>query len=177
MEIIDEPIPGIKLLKPRVFEDNRGHFFESYNRKAFRESGITDDFVQDNQSLSHKGVLRGLHFQKGAHAQSKLIRVVRGKVQDVVVDIRKDSPHYKKWYSVILDDQDHLQLYVPAGFAHGFATLENNTLFSYKCSEYYHPESEAGIRYNDPELNIKWELSDPDLSPKDQQLPFLNHRK
>jgi dTDP-4-dehydrorhamnose 3,5-epimerase len=169
MEIIDEPIKGLKLLKPKVFGDHRGYFFESYNKKTFESVGIKDEFVQDNQSLSQKNVLRGLHFQFGKFAQAKLIRVISGSVYDVTVDIRKGSPTYGKCYGVELNPDKQYQLYVPIGFAHGFVTLEDNTVFAYKCSDYYSPGHEGGIMYNDPDLNIDWKVDNPILSEKDRE--------
>ena len=169
MEILEEVLNGVKLLKPNVFEDHRGYFYESYNIHAFEKVGIPDTFIQDNQSLStQKGVLRGLHFQNGDYAQAKLVRVALGKVLDVVVDIRKGSPTYGKSYAVELSAENKLMLYVPIGFAHGFATLEPNTLFNYKCSNVYNKESEGGIAWNAPELKIDWKIENPILSEKDQ---------
>ena len=169
MEIIDEPIEGVKLLKPRIFGDHRGYFFESYNKKTFQSVGINDEFVQDNQSLSQKNVLRGLHFQFGEFAQSKLIRVISGSVYDVIVDIRKGSPTYGKRFGVELNPENQYQLYIPVGFAHGFVTLEDNTVFAYKCSDYYSPNHEGGIMYNDPDLSIDWKVDSPILSEKDRE--------
>lgn len=161
---------GIHLLQPSVFKDNRGYFFESFNKKNFdsvTKSGI--DFVQDNQSLSAKNVLRGLHFQVPPFAQAKLVRVVRGSVLDVAVDLRKNSPTYGKHFAVELNEENNLSLFIPAGFAHGFATLEENTIFLYKCSEYYNKESERTILWNDPDLNINWNCDNPVISDKDKE--------
>jgi dTDP-4-dehydrorhamnose 3,5-epimerase len=167
MEIENFEIPNIVLIKPSVFEDSRGYFFESYNKNKFLEAGITDDFVQSNQSLSQKGVLRGLHFQMPPFAQSKLVRVIKGEVLDIAVDIRKNSPTYGKHISVILSEENKNILYVPEGFAHGFLTLKDDTIFSYKCGNVYNKEAERGIMWNDSQLNIDWKIAEPLLSPKD----------
>ena len=168
MTIISEEIPGLKLIHPNVFEDDRGYFYESFNENQLLEIGIEENFVQDNQSLSNKGVLRGLHFQNPPMAQGKLVRAVKGAVYDVAVDIRKDSPTYGQFFGVELNETNKLMLWVPAGFAHGFATLEDQTIFSYKCTEYYDPKSESGIMWNDKTLNINWNIENPILSGKDQ---------
>lgn len=160
--------PGLVVFQAKIFRDPRGYFFEPFNARLFAENGLPTDFVQDNQSLSAKGIVRGLHFQQPPHAQGKLIRVARGKVLDVVVDIRKGSPTYGKHYKIELSEENLLALYVPAGFAHGFLTLEDNTLFTYKCTDYYAPETEAGLLWNDPELNIDWGMEDVLLSDKDR---------
>lgn len=167
MEIIQEPLPGLKVLKPTIFGDHRGYFYESYNKDKFAELGITEEFVQDNQSLSSTGVLRGLHFQTGDWAQGKLVRVVQGAVWDVAVDIRKGSPTYGKWFGIELTAENQLQFWVPVGFAHGFVTLKDNTLFCYKCTNVYNKASEGGIMYNDSDLNIDWNIENPILSAKD----------
>lgn len=177
MQIIKEPIPGLKLLKPTVFGDQRGYFFESFNAEKMHDLGISDRFVQDNQSMSQKGVLRGLHFQAPPHAQAKLVAVLQGKVIDVVVDIRSASPTYGQTCKVELSAENKLQLYVPIGFAHGFATLEENTIFSYKCSNFYNQPSEGGILWNDPDLNIEWGIENPILSDKDQVNPLFKDFK
>lgn len=156
------------MIQPAVFEDARGHFFESYNKEVYFKNGITTEFVQDNQSLSQKGVLRGLHFQNPPHAQVKLVRVVTGSVLDVAVDIRKNSPTYGQHVAEVLTSSAKNMLYIPAGFAHGFLVLEDNTIFSYKCSEVYHKGSEEGICWNDPDLKINWGITDPSLSEKDK---------
>ena len=168
MEIEHFFIPTIALIKPTVFEDSRGYFFESYNKNMFIEAGIIDDFVQSNQSLSQKGVLRGLHFQNPPFAQSKLVRVIKGAVLDVAVDIRKNSPTYGKHVSLILSEQNKYMLYVPEGFARGFLTLEDNTIFSYKCGNVYNKEAEFGIIWDDKDLGIDWSISSPLLSNKDK---------
>lgn len=171
MEIVNEPLPGLFLIKPRIFADARGHFFESYRSDAFSFLGNNPEFVQDNQSLSDKGIIRGLHFQKPPHAQDKLVRVIKGKVYDVVVDIRKESPTYGKHFGVELSGDNFLMLFIPKGFAHGFETLEDGTIFTYKCSDYYHPETEGGIAWNSPDLGIPWQTKEPVLSEKDKKNP------
>ena len=167
MEIIETGIKDLIVIKPKVFEDERGYFFESYNKDSFHKEGLKMEFVQDNQSLSQKGVLRGLHFQNPPHSQGKLVRVITGSVLDVAVDIRKNSPTYGKWHSVELTEKNKLMFYVPQGFAHGFLTLENNTIFSYKCTDVYNKASEGCILWNDKDLNISWNVSNPSLSVKD----------
>jgi len=169
-------LKGCFILEPKVFEDERGHFFESYNHKGFCEAiGREVNFVQDNQSFSKKGVLRGLHFQKGKHAQAKLISVLEGRIQDVVVDLRKDSPTFAQHFSVELTGHNKKQLFVPRGFAHGFLTLSDSAKVFYKCDNYYHKEAEREIRFNDSNLDIKWhkELKDLLLSDKDKTAPNL----
>jgi dTDP-4-dehydrorhamnose 3,5-epimerase len=168
MKIIETPLKGLYVIEPKVFKDERGYFYESYNQKIFQNAGITDIFVQDNQSLSQKNVVRGLHFQSPPFAQAKLVRVIKGAVLDVVVDIRKNSPTYGKHYAIELTEENFLMLYIPIGFAHGFATLEDNTIFAYKCSNFYNKESEDTILWNDPDLNINWNFKNPILSEKDK---------
>ena len=168
MRVEQFEIPDLKLIHPAVFEDPRGYFFESYNHSRFIEAGINDHFVQDNQSLSQAGVLRGLHFQTGDFSQSKLVRVIKGAVWDVAVDIRVGSPTYGKHLAVELNEHNKTMLYVPVGFAHGFLTLTDDTIFSYKCGNVYNKASEMGIMWNDPELNIDWKIENPLLSEKDQ---------
>ncbi len=170
-------LQGCFLLTPQVFEDDRGYFYESFNEKKFRAlTGIDVNFVQDNVSKSSKGVLRGLHFQKGEHAQAKLVKVLKGKVLDVAVDLRKGSKTYGRSFSVILDTEKHQQLYIPRGFAHGFHVLENESIFSYKCDNFYNKESESGIVYNDERLNIDWNISGKVIvSEKDKELPRLQY--
>jgi len=171
MEIQKTDISDVVVIKPRVFEDARGYFFESYNKLKFDEL-IGDDinFIQDNEAKSSYGVVRGLHFQKGVHAQAKLIKVVKGKVLDVAVDIRKDSPTYGKHISQILSEENKLQLYIPRGLAHGYAALSEEVVFQYKCDNYYCPESEGGIAYNDESLAIDWMIDEKDMiiSEKDK---------
>jgi dTDP-4-dehydrorhamnose 3,5-epimerase len=174
MKVEETYLKGCFVITPKVFEDERGYFFESFNKKIFEsQTGIQTNFVQDNQSKSSKGVLRGLHFQKGAHAQAKIVQVIKGKVLDVCVDLRKDSDTFGKHFSVILDDISHKQLFIPKGFAHGFVALENNTVFSYKCDNFYNKASEGGIIFNDEDLNIDWGFSEDTLivSEKDLILP------
>jgi dTDP-4-dehydrorhamnose 3,5-epimerase len=168
MESLVTPIHGLIVLKPTVFEDERGYFYESWNRDLFEKAGILTEFVQDNQSLSHKNVIRGLHFQEPPHAQAKLVRVIKGAVLDVAVDLRKGSPTYGRHYAVELNETNKFMMYIPEGFAHGFETLSDNTIFSYKCSGPYHKASEGCILWNDPDLAISWITAHPVLSPKDQ---------
>ena len=169
-------IKDLYVITPKVFEDNRGYFFESFNSKHFDERGINSNFVQDNQSFSEKGTIRGIHFQKGEHAQAKLVRVLEGEVLDVAVDLRKDSPTYGQHYSVILSAQNKKQLYVPRGFGHGFSVLSDTAIFSYKCDNFYNKESEGGIIFNDPDLSIDWKVpaSEALISEKDKILPRLS---
>ena len=173
MKVTETFLKGCFVIEPTVFGDIRGSFLESFNKKKFEEkTALKINFVQDNQSISQKGVLRGLHMQKGEFAQAKLVRVIKGKVLDIAVDVRKNSPTYGKHFSIELSEQNNKQLFVPRGFLHGFATLENNTIFSYKCDNYYHKESETGVIYNDKHLNIDWVLDKNEiiLSEKDKQL-------
>ena len=174
MKIETTPIKDLIIINPSVYEDNRGYFFESYNQRFFREQGIYTNFVQDNQSISVKGVLRGLHFQKIA-PQSKLVRCIVGEVYDVVVDLRKSSETYKKWFGVKLSEDNMRMMFVPKGFAHGFVTLSDVAVFHYKCDELYMPSADGGIIYNDPELNIDWgvDVNELILSDKDRVLPKL----
>jgi len=162
------------IIKPDVFEDQRGYFFESYNREVFLKHALDLNFVQDNESMSKKGVLRGLHFQNPPYAQGKLVRVIRGSVRDVAVDIRKGSHTYGKWHSVVLTDKNKWMYWIPEGFAHGFVTLEENTIFFYKCTNVYHKDSEGCIRWNDPVLNIDWGITEPIVSDRDNNAPFFN---
>lgn len=170
-------IEGLLLFEPAVFEDSRGCFFESYNENLFKQQGIDVRWLQDNQSSSVYGVIRGLHYQVPPFAQSKLVRVLRGKILDVAVDIRKNSPTYGKAYSKILSARNRLQLFIPKGFAHGFSVLSRKAEVLYKCDAFYHKESEAGILYNDAELNIDWGIPGKDVivSEKDLQLPGFAH--
>ncbi|WP_299521449.1 dTDP-4-dehydrorhamnose 3,5-epimerase [Winogradskyella sp.] len=168
------------IIRPQVFEDKRGYFIESYNEEAFQKAtGLKINFVQDNESKSSKGVLRGLHYQRGSNAQAKLIRVVRGKVLDVVVDLRSDSLTFGEHVSLVLSGENKIQFFVPRGFAHGFLVLEDNTIFSYKCDNPYNKEAEAGIIYNDRDLGIDWNFSTDELiiSDKDLLLPTLKNAK
>lgn len=168
MQIIPTPIEGLVIIQPNVFKDSRGYFFESYNKEAFQKQGIHTDFLQDNESCSQKGVLRGLHFQHPPHAQVKLVRVIAGAVLDVAVDIRKNSPTYGKHFSILLTAVNKTMFYVPVGFAHGFVVAEDDTIFSYKCSNTYHKESEDGILWCDKDLGIDWGIKNPILSEKDR---------
>lgn len=165
-------LEGVLLIEPAVHNDSRGCFFESYEKEKYLALGIREEFVQDNQSLSHKNVLRGLHYRVDPE-QAKLVRVVKGEVFDVVVDIRKSSPTFGEWQSFILSDTNYLQLYVPVGFAHGFLVLSDTAEFLYKVSEYYSAEKEKGIIWNDPDIGIDWPVSDPILSEKDKSNPRL----
>jgi dTDP-4-dehydrorhamnose 3,5-epimerase len=166
-------IEGLILIEPDVYPDSRGLFFELYNKNVFIKNGITADYMQDNVSVSNKNVIRGLHFQVAPYEQGKLVSVIRGAVLDVVVDIRKDSPTYGKHEAVELSEHNRRLLWIPPGFAHGFAALEDNTTFLYKCSNVYHKASERGIRYDDPELNISWNVLNPIVSDKDLELKNL----
>lgn len=167
MEILETKIKDLLIIKPRVFEDARGYFFESYNKDVFTKHHIHVDFIQDNQSLSHRGVLRGLHFQSPPFAQGKLVRVITGAVLDAAVDIRKNSPTYGEHVTIELTEENKTMFYIPPGFAHGFATLRDNTIFSYKCTQTYHKESEGTVLWNDSDLKIDWQLENPLLSEKD----------
>ncbi len=171
-------IDGVYIITPKVFGDNRGYFMETYSEKDFKENGLNYTFVQDNQSSSTKGVLRGLHFQKN-HPQAKLVRVLNGEVFDVAVDLRKDSSTYGKWVGVNLSGENKKQLLIPRGFAHGFLVLSETAEFAYKCDDFYHPEDEGGIIYNDPDINIEWPEIDCNhiLSEKDQKHPTLAKSK
>jgi dTDP-4-dehydrorhamnose 3,5-epimerase len=173
MEIIKTPISGLLIIKPDVFGDDRGHFFESYNQNKFKEIGLNTNFVQDNQSLSKKGVLRGLHFQNPPFAQGKLVRVIKGAVLDVAVDIRKNSPTYGQHFKVELNEENKLMFWLPAGFAHGFVSLADDTIFFYKCDNLYNKESEGALVWNDPQLNIDWGVSNPIINEKDAKAQFF----
>jgi dTDP-4-dehydrorhamnose 3,5-epimerase len=174
MEVRETFIEGLLEIYPRIFKDDRGYFFESYNQVAFEKAGIKTAFLQDNQSFSIKGVLRGLHFQREPYAQAKLVSVISGRVLDVAVDLRRNSPTYGKHFSVILEAEKRNMLLVPEGFAHGFAALEDS-IFSYKCSNVYNKESEGGIIWNDKDLNIDWGISNPLVSEKDLILPAFKN--
>ncbi len=153
-------IPGLLLFEPKVFKDDRGYFYESFNEKTFNDAGIVSHFVQDNQSFSKKNTIRGLHYQLNPHAQSKLVRVILGEVLDVAVDLRINSPTFGKHFAVTLSADNHLQLYIPRGFAHGYSVLSDTAIFFYKCDGFYNKENERGILYNDPFLNINWMVDD-----------------
>ncbi|RAX41998.1 dTDP-4-dehydrorhamnose 3,5-epimerase [Rhizobium tropici] len=175
MKAIDTAIPDVKIIEPTVFADDRGFFFESFSKAKFEAAiGRSADFVQDNHSRSGKGVLRGLHYQLPPHAQAKLVRVVAGEVYDVAVDIRKSSPTFGHWVGVLLSAENKRQLWIPEGFAHGFLTLSDHVEFLYKTTNYYEPESDRGIRWDDPQIGIDWKVTEPlTLSSKDQQQPLL----
>jgi len=168
-----ENINGLVIIDPAVFPDPRGYFLESFRQDQFAENGIGEIFVQDNHSLSCKGTLRGLHFQKDPAAQGKLVTVISGAVWDVAVDLRKGSPSFGKWFGVELTGDNHRLFYIPPGFAHGFLTLEDNTHFVYKCTQYYSPENDGGLRWDDPELAVQWPIKDPLVSAKDESLPHM----
>lgn len=173
MEVKEINIQGPLVLQPRVFYDERGYFFESYNKELFEKLGIQPAFLQDNQSLSQQGAVRGLHFQAPPFAQGKLVRVVQGAVYDVIVDIRRESPTYGQHFGIELTAENFSMLWIPPGFAHGFSTLRDQTIFQYKCTNVYNKESEGGVLWNDPVLGIDWKIEEPILSPKDLVLPIL----
>lgn len=166
MKIRRTECPGVMIIEPAVFSDSRGFFMETFQEKRYRDAGIVDRFVQDNLSASTKGTLRGLHYQY-PHAQAKLVQVFQGEIMDVAVDIRRGSPTFGKAVSVVLNDENRWQLYIPAGYAHGFAVLSDSAVFSYKCSDFYAPENEGGIIWSDPALNIQWPVENPILSDRD----------
>jgi dTDP-4-dehydrorhamnose 3,5-epimerase len=175
MEIIEKVLTDAYVLKPRVIEDERGYFYESFNERVFEALVDTKvNFIQDNQSYSSKGTLRGLHFQTGDAAQAKLVRVTKGSVYDVAVDLRLDSPTFKKWFGVELSEENHLQFFIPRGFAHAFVALEDNTIFQYKVDNYYSNISDSGVIWNDEELGITWPQLKLELSQKDKNLPKLS---
>lgn len=176
MNITATAIPDVKIITPKVFGDSRGYFLETHNQAAMKAAGIDANFCQDNESCSGKGVLRGLHFQRPPYEQAKLVRVVRGSVWDVAVDLRKESPTFGNHVAVVLSGENKQQLFIPRGFAHGFLVLEDETIFSYKCDNFYAPQAEAGIRWDDPQLNIAWPKSDVPflLSQRDRSFLTLN---
>jgi dTDP-4-dehydrorhamnose 3,5-epimerase len=175
MPFTETPIPGLVIFEPQVWQDNRGYFFESYNQQTFMEAGINTVFVQDNQARSTFGVLRGLHYQLPPFAQAKLVRVTEGVVYDVAVDLRADSPNYGQWFGLELSADNKRQLFIPAGFAHGYVVLSETAEFCYKCDNFYSRNHEAGIRFDDPQLDIDWQidLQQAVLSEKDLRLPFM----
>ncbi len=174
MKFTETALKGVYIVEPQVFEDHRGFFMESWSRRAFEGTGLFYDFVQDNHSSSTvKGTLRGIHFQRGEKAQAKLVRCAKGAVLDVAVDLRPSSPNYKKWIAVELSAENKKQLLIPRGFGHGFVTLTDNVEFLYKADNYYAPEVDGGIRWNDPELAVDWGVEAPVLSEKDSKSPFL----
>lgn len=174
MKFTETALKGVYIVEPQVFGDHRGFFMESWSRRTFEEAGLFYDFVQDNHSSSTvKGTLRGIHFQRGEKAQAKLVRCTRGAVLDVAVDLRHSSPNYKKWVAVELSDKNKKQLLIPRGFGHGFVTLTDNVEFLYKADNYYAPEADGGIRWNDPDLAVNWGVETPVLSEKDSRSPFF----
>jgi len=178
MKVIETSLPGVLILEPKVFGDERGFFVETYREQVFAEAGLNLTFVQDNQSRSRRGVLRGLHYQL-QQPQGKLVRVASGRVLDVAVDVRLGSPNFGQWTAAILDDESHRQMYVPPGFAHGFAVVSEVADFVYKCTDYYHPQSEQGIRWDDPDIGIMWPqeiLGFLTIGEKDRQLPRLRQQ-
>jgi dTDP-4-dehydrorhamnose 3,5-epimerase len=176
MTVIETRLPGVFILEPEVFGDGRGFFLETYRASLFEELGMNIGFVQDNHSRSRRGVLRGLHYQI-QQQQGKLVRVARGSVFDVAVDVRRDSPTFGQWAGCILDDENHRQFYVPPGFAHGFCVLSDEADFVYKCTDYYHPQSEYGIAWDDPDIGIEWPMRDVVLSAKDSRNPRLHEQQ
>jgi len=175
-KFIETGIEGLIIIEQKVFYDERGYFMETYNEKAFKEAGLNLKFVQDNQSKSKRGVLRGLHFQK-KFPQGKLVRVIRGEVFDVAVDLRRNSHTFKKWFGCVLSESNRKQMYIPEGFAHGFLVLSDEAEFVYKCTEFYHPEDEGGYLWNDPDFNIEWPLEGIEellLSEKDKNYPLFS---
>lgn len=175
MNIIPTEIDGVLIIEPRIFQDSRGYFFESFNLREFEEKVGVIDFVQDNESKSCYGVVRGLHFQRDGHSQAKLVRVVKGKVLDVAVDFRRGSATYGRHVAVELSEDNHRQFFIPRGFAHGFSVLSDEVIFQYKCDNYYCPSSEGAIAWNDPDLGIDWRIPEDKviLSEKDRNHPFL----
>ena len=177
MRVLNTDIEGVVIVEPKVFGDERGYFMESYSERDFEvHTGLNVSFVQDNESCSKRGVLRGLHFQKEPYAQAKLVRVVQGRVLDVAVDIRPESPTFGKYVMTELSGDNHRQMFIPKGFAHGYVVLEDDTVFQYKCDEYYHPEAEGGIAWNDPQIGIEWPIAEGEviLSEKDKNRPLLS---
>lgn len=176
MNVIDTPISGLKIIEPKVFEDDRGYFFESFNENEFAKHGLHYKFIQDNESKSSFGVIRGLHYQLEPYSQAKLVRVLQGKVFDVAVDLRKGSPTYGTWYGVELSCENKFQLLIPKGCAHGFSVLSETAIFIYKCDSLYNKSSERGIRYNDPFLGIDWKIKTENsiISEKDKTQPLFN---
>ncbi|MHA7608222.1 dTDP-4-dehydrorhamnose 3,5-epimerase [Elizabethkingia meningoseptica] len=179
MKLIETPLKDCYVIEPSVFEDERGYFYEKYNEKKFEElTGLNGHFVQDNISKSFFGVLRGLHLQKGDHAQAKLVSCLEGRVWDIAVDVRENSPTFGQWYGMELSAENKLQFYVPRGFAHGFVVLSETAIFSYKCDNFYKKEAEGCVKYNDPDLNIDWKIAESDiiLSDKDQNAPAFKDK-
>ena len=175
MNVIKTPIEGLLIIEPRVFHDARGYFVETYNEQRYREAGVDAMFVQDNQSCSTYGVVRGLHFQKPPYTQAKLVSCTKGRVLDVAVDLRKESPTYGKWFSVELSEENHRQFYIPRGFTHGFSVLSEQAVFTYKCDNLYHPEAEGGLLLSDPDVAIDWQVPEDKrvISEKDTKHPLF----
>ncbi len=175
-ECKNTPLEGVKIIQPRVFKDPRGFFMETYKKSEFETFGIFEEFVQDNHSFSSKGVLRGIHSQSPPFAQGKLVRVVKGAVWDVAVDLQKDSQTFLQWFGIELTEENNTMLYIPPAFGHGFLTLRDNTHFQYKCTADYSPENEVGIRWDDPDIGIGWpvaQVGEPFVSERDEKLPYL----
>ena len=179
MNIIKTKIEGLLIIEPRIFSDERGYFFESYQTERYKQAGITADFIQDNEAFSSYGVVRGLHYQLAPYSQAKLVRVIKGKVFDVAVDLRKDSPTFGKWVGVELSEENKKQFFIPRGFAHGYSVLSETAIFAYKCDNEYKPESEAGINFSDTFLDINWQVpaNKQIISDKDKILPFFDKAK
>jgi dTDP-4-dehydrorhamnose 3,5-epimerase len=177
VNIIKTPIPGLLIIEPQVFRDERGYFIESYNQQKLLEAGIQTVFVQDNESKSVHGTIRGLHYQLDPHSQTKLVRVISGAVFDVAVDLRKGSPTFGQWYGIELTEENKIQFYIPRGFAHGFSVLSETAVFVYKCDRIYNPGAERGICYNDPSLQIDWRISEKEaiVSNKDLKHPLFSN--
>jgi dTDP-4-dehydrorhamnose 3,5-epimerase len=174
LKIIDTGLPGVKMIVPDVFSDERGYFMETHHQIKYAQEGLEAVFVQDNLSFSHQGVVRGLHYQL-PHEQAKLIQVIKGEIFDVAIDIRKKSPTHGRWTGLTLSDENKRQIYIPEGFAHGFFVVSETALVMYKCTAYYSPQSEKGIVWNDPDLNIEWSVNNPIVSEKDRRLPLLKN--
>jgi dTDP-4-dehydrorhamnose 3,5-epimerase len=174
MKIIEIELPGVKIIEPDIYPDGRGYFMEIYQLNRYRELGIDVSFVQDNLSFSTRGTLRGLHFQH-PHSQAKLVQVIQGEVLDVIVDVRRGSPTFGHWSGVGLSEENHRQLFVPGGFAHGYCVLSDKAVFTYKCSDFYAPECEKGVLWSDPEIGVDWPKKTPMLSEKDAQYPLLKN--
>ena len=175
MKIEESTVSGLKIIYPKVFEDDRGYFFESYNQKIYNSSGLNQNWIQDNQSKSEFGVIRGLHYQLNPFSQAKLIRVLQGSIFDVALDIRKESPTFGQWFGLEINEENKIQFLIPEGFAHGFSVLSKETVVLYKCNQFYHPEAERGISYKDSLLNIDWQIPDEKIliSTKDLELPNI----
>lgn len=173
MKVIETELPGVRIIEPQIFADSRGHFFEAYHQEKFAKLGILATFVQENHSASRRGVLRGLHYQL-LHPQAKLCRVVRGEVFDVVADIRLGSPTFGRWTGVVLSAGNRREVFIPRGFAHGFVARSEESEFIYMCDDFYHPEDECGVIWNDPQLAINWNIDQPELTPRDASYPSLS---